>query len=108
MNGARVLLLGVTYKKNIADQRESPAQPIARKLAARGAVLSYHDPYVEAWTVDGVPVTRAARPDVEADLVILLQAHDDYDVPTLAAGARLFLDTRGVLAGQTSRTVEVL
>jgi UDP-N-acetyl-D-glucosamine dehydrogenase len=108
MNGSRVLLLGVTYKKNIADQRESPAQPIARKLLARGAVLSYHDPYVEPWTVDGVPVPRAASPDVEADLVILLQAHDDYDVPALAAGARLFLDTRGVLAGQTSRTVEVL
>jgi nucleotide sugar dehydrogenase len=108
MNGSRVLLLGVTYKKNIADQRESPAQPIARKLLARGAVLSYHDPYVETWTVDGVPVPRAASPDAEADLVILLQAHDDYDVPALAAGARLFLDTRGVLAGQTSRTVEVL
>ncbi|HEX3958578.1 MAG TPA: nucleotide sugar dehydrogenase, partial [Trebonia sp.] len=46
LNGARVLLLGVTYKKDIADQRESPARPIARKLLQRGAILSYHDPYV--------------------------------------------------------------
>ncbi len=46
VNGARVLLLGVTYKRDIADQRESPARPIARKLRARGAAVSYHDPYV--------------------------------------------------------------
>lgn len=108
MNGARVLLLGVTYKKDIADQRESPSRPIARKLLARGAVLSYHDPHVESWQVDGVAVPRADAPRTEADLTILLQAHAEYDVPALASAARLFLDTRGVLAGQTSRTVEVL
>jgi UDP-N-acetyl-D-glucosamine dehydrogenase len=108
MNGARVLLLGVTYKKNIADQRESPARPIARKLLARGAVLSYHDPHVSSWSVDDAPVPAAAGPGADADLVILLQAHDSYDVPALASKARLFLDTRGVLEGQTSRTIEVL
>ena len=46
VNGAKVLLLGVTYKRDIADQRESPARPLARKLLARGAQVSYHDPYV--------------------------------------------------------------
>ena len=45
-NGAHVLLLGVTYKKDVADQRESPVQVIGRKLRARRAVLTYHDPYV--------------------------------------------------------------
>ena len=69
LNGAKVLLLGVTYKKDIADQRESPARPIARKLLQRGAVLSYHDPFVDAWQVDGKDIRRAAvagragRPD---------------------------------------------
>ena len=63
LNGARVLLLGVTYKKDIADQRESPARPIARKLLQRGAVLSYHDPFVESWQVDGRDIPRAASPD---------------------------------------------
>ena len=43
VNGARVLLLGVTYKQDIADQRESPARPIARKLRGRGAAVAYHD-----------------------------------------------------------------
>ena len=60
LNGARVLLLGVTYKKDIADQRESPARPIARKLLQRGAVLSYHDPFVDGWQVDGKDIRRAA------------------------------------------------
>ena len=62
VNGARVLLLGVTYKQDIADQRESPARPIARKLRGRGAAVAYHDPYVPAWQVDGQDVPRACRP----------------------------------------------
>jgi UDP-N-acetyl-D-glucosamine dehydrogenase len=100
LNGANVLLLGVTYKQDIADQRESPAQPIARRLLARGAVLSYHDPHVPAWAIDGRPVRRAADLDtdiVTADVVILLQNHSEYDLPQLAASAKLFLDTRGKL-----------
>jgi len=100
VNGARVLLLGVTYKKDIADQRESPARPVARKLRARGAAVAYHDPHVPSWQVDGTEVPRAA--DLEAavaaaDLVILLQAHRDYDLRQIAATARLLLDTRGAL-----------
>jgi UDP-N-acetyl-D-glucosamine dehydrogenase len=100
VNGARVLLLGVTYKKDIADQRESPARPIARKLRARGAAVAYHDPYVPSWQVDGQDVPRAAdlpAAVAAADLVILLQAHQDYDLPGIAATARLLLDTRGAL-----------
>ena len=100
VNGARVLLLGVTYKRDIADQRESPARPIARKLRARGAAVAYHDPYVTEWQVDGEAVSRAA--DLQAavaaaDLVILLQAHRDYDLALIARTARLLLDTRGVV-----------
>ena len=100
LNGANVLLLGVTYKQDIADQRESPAQPIARRLLARGAVLSFHDPHVPAWAIDGRPVRRVTDLDtdiVTADVVILLQNHSEYDLPQLAASAKLFLDTRGKL-----------
>ncbi len=100
VNGAKVLLLGVTYKRDIADQRESPARPLARKLLNRGAELSYHDPYVPDWQVDGQSILRAD--DLEAalagaDLVILLQAHRAYDLAQLTRAARLLLDTRGVL-----------
>jgi len=95
MNGAKILLLGVTYKKDIADQRESPARPIARKLLQRGAVLSYHDPFVENWQVDGKDIARAADPVTDADLTILLQSHSTYDLPDIAARSRLLFDTRG-------------
>ncbi|HEY8473041.1 MAG TPA: nucleotide sugar dehydrogenase [Natronosporangium sp.] len=97
-NGASVLLLGVTYKPNIADQRESPAVPLARHLADLGASISYHDPYVKDWQVPGVAVTRVD--DLEAvvaaaDLVILVQNHRDYEPDRLARLARRFFDTRG-------------
>ena len=95
-----MLLLGVTYKKNIADQRESPARPIARKLRGRGAAVTYHDPYVPAWQVDGQEIPRASGLQAavtDADLVIVLQAHRDYDLEWIAASARLLLDTRGVV-----------
>jgi UDP-N-acetyl-D-glucosamine dehydrogenase len=100
VNGAAVLLLGVTYKRDIADQRESPARPLARKLLSRGAVVSYHDPYVPEWQVDGQSIPRAEDLDsalAKADLVILLQAHQSYDPAQLTRAARLLLDTRGVV-----------
>jgi UDP-N-acetyl-D-glucosamine dehydrogenase len=100
VNGAKVLLLGVTYKRDIADQRESPARPLARKLLSRGAQVSYHDPFVPAWQIDGHAIPRADDLDAAlaaADLVILLQAHHAYDPAQLTQGARLLLDTRGVI-----------
>ncbi|MGL5857337.1 MAG: nucleotide sugar dehydrogenase [Angustibacter sp.] len=103
INGASVLLLGVTYKPDIADQRESPAVPVARQLAALGAELSYHDPHVTDWRVDGLVdgkgVSRVDDLDAaiaSADLVVLLQHHCGYDVETLAGTSRRFFDTRGV------------
>ena len=99
MRGAQVLLLGVTYKKNIADQRESPAVPLAEHLRAGGANVSYHDPAVESWNLPGGDLDRV--PDLDravsdADLVILVQSHSAYDVEALAARAQQFFDTRGV------------
>jgi nucleotide sugar dehydrogenase len=109
VKGSSVLLLGVTYKPGIADQRESPARPVARLLADLGALVTYHDPRVAAWDLDGRSL--AAEPDLEgavkaADLVLVLQDHPEYDLPALAASAQLVLDTRGRLA--PGPTVEVL
>ena len=99
LRGSTVLLLGVTYKPNIADQRESPAVPLAKQLADRGAVVQYHDPHVTEWRALGDRATRvedAAAGVAEADLVILVQNHKEYDVDALAANAQCFFDTRGV------------
>jgi len=102
MNGARVLLLGVTYKKDVADQRESPVNVIGGKLRSRGADLAYHDPHVPRWSVGGAPVRAAHDLDTEvadADLTILLQDHAGYDLDQISRRARLILDTRGCIAG---------
>jgi nucleotide sugar dehydrogenase len=109
---ARVLLLGVTYKAGIADQRESPARPVARRLLRMGARVSFHDPYVTAWQVDEIAVP-AAGPDLAgalaaADLVILLTAHACYEPDMLAENAALLFDTRGALRETGSPAVEPL
>jgi nucleotide sugar dehydrogenase len=108
LNGARVLVLGVTYKRDVADQRESPARVVARRLRSRGAVVAYHDPYVPGWAIDGHPVRRAGdlyREVAEADLVVLLQDHSAYDLDRIARDANLVLDTRGRIAGPRVRAL---
>ncbi|MFI9759530.1 nucleotide sugar dehydrogenase [Streptomyces sp. NPDC051963] len=98
LHGTRVLLLGVTYKPDVADQREAPAVPVARLLREREAEIAFHDPFVPAWSVDGVAVPRVVdlMAGVRAhDLTILLQDHSAYDLPALADEARLLFDTRG-------------
>lgn len=98
MRGSNVLLLGVTYKPDIADQRESPAVPLAKQLRQMGADLSYHDPNVASWKVGDH--TLACVPDLDAalaqaDLAILVQNHHSYDPDALAGAANRFFDTKG-------------
>jgi nucleotide sugar dehydrogenase len=99
LRGSRVLLLGVTYKPDIADQRESPAVHVGRRLIDLGAVVEFHDPLIERWDALGHRVRSVA--DLEAavesaDLTVLLQQHRSYAVDDLARRSRRFLDTRGV------------
>ncbi|MEU0392829.1 nucleotide sugar dehydrogenase [Streptomyces sp. NPDC006208] len=96
--GARVLLLGITYKPDLADLEASPAYEIARRLMNLGAAVSYHDPYVPHWRVGELPVPRADslyEAAAGADLTVLLQHHRTYDLQGLAVKAQLLLDTRG-------------
>jgi UDP-N-acetyl-D-glucosamine dehydrogenase len=102
LNGARVLLLGVTYKPNIADQRESPALEVGERLLDLGAELEYHDPLVEEWAVPAKRVANVERAVATADLTILLQNHDAYDLDKLETEARLMFDTRGQTRGASA------
>jgi UDP-N-acetyl-D-mannosaminuronate dehydrogenase len=105
VQGSSVLLLGVTYKPNIADQRESPAVPLARQLLGLGAVLSYHDPHVTTWSAAPAEVSPVSGLDEAisaADLVILLQNHREYDADALATRAQLFFDTCGATTVEES------
>jgi UDP-N-acetyl-D-glucosamine dehydrogenase len=104
INGAKVLLAGVTYKANISDQRESPAVPLAKHLLAWGADLSFHDPFVARWTArPGDEDELASAADnlysaaAESDVVVLVQAHREFDLERLTDSSRRLLDTRGVV-----------
>ncbi|MEU2335231.1 nucleotide sugar dehydrogenase [Streptomyces sp. NPDC013172] len=96
--GARVLLLGVTYKADLADQQDTPAREIAIRLMELGASVSYHDPHIASWNVLNRPVPRADslyEAAADADLTILVQQHRTYDLQGLSVKAQLLLDTRG-------------
>ncbi|MBC6458188.1 nucleotide sugar dehydrogenase, partial [Actinomadura sp. HBU206391] len=112
LKNANILILGVTYKPNIADQRESPARPVARRLQRLGANLTYHDPYVASWDVDGVEIPNGGTDLVKAlrgaDLAIVLADHSVYEADTLREHAQLLFDTRGRTRGLPLENVELL
>ncbi|MFJ4853512.1 nucleotide sugar dehydrogenase [Streptomyces sp. NPDC088730] len=97
VRGAKVLLLGVTYKPDVADIRHSPAEPLALELLGAGADVMFHDPYVTTFSARGrrVPAGRDLVADLAAaDLTIVVQRHRMYDKGLLAR-ARLVLDPCG-------------
>jgi UDP-N-acetyl-D-glucosamine dehydrogenase len=96
---AKVLVMGVAYKKDVADWRESPAVAVISKLLADGVDITYHDPYVPEITVDGrvfrsIPLDKAAFST--ADLVIITTDHSQIDYVEAIDKAVAVLDTRGV------------
>ena len=102
VRGSKVLILGVTYKADITDQRESPAVDVARAPLALGASIKFHDPFVAEWVVDGAIIERVEHLGTglaETDVAVLLQAHRLFDREILGASATPVLDTRGVLSG---------
>ncbi|MFN8035802.1 MAG: nucleotide sugar dehydrogenase [Acidimicrobiia bacterium] len=95
LNGSRVLLLGLSYKRNTGDARESPALNVAQLLLAAGADVRAADPHVD----DGLDLAvRRVELDADelrgADAVVVLTDHDDFDLDAVAAHAPLVLDTR--------------
>ena len=100
MRGSKVLVLGVAYKKDIDDMRESPALDIIRLLEQQGAQVSYHDPHVTSFSENGhdfhsVPLTEAAV--AEADCVLVVTDHTAIDFPMVQRKARLVVDTRNAM-----------
>ena len=98
MHGAPVAAARRHLQADIADQRESPAIPLAQLLEELGAELAFYDPFIDRWqlngrTIERVDDLRAALRD--ADLVIHLQPHPDYDETVLADIRTTVLDTRG-------------
>ena len=102
LRNSRVLLLGVTYKADIGDVRESPAADIAKALIELGARVSYIDPLVDSWAIDGAEVRKTTDLKEglrEAHVAVLLQAHSSFDHEEISGSGTWTLDTRGVLSG---------
>jgi UDP-N-acetyl-D-glucosamine dehydrogenase len=96
VKGARIALLGVSYKPGVGDTRESPALKIVSLLTELGANVSYHDPHVPALSDYGLASTPLDDVVADADLVLVVTAHPSVDYDVVARRARLMLDLRGV------------
>jgi UDP-N-acetyl-D-glucosamine dehydrogenase len=104
VNGSRVLVLGVAYKKDIDDMRESPALDVIRLLEERGATVVYHDPHVPAFREDGHERVSVPFSDDElsrADAVVIITDHSVIDYQKVVDLAALVVDTRNATAGLT-------
>ncbi len=100
VKGSRVLVLGVAYKKDIDDVRESPSLDIIALLKEKGADIRYHDPHVPAFSYDGLSLHSESNLDAalaEADCVVIVTDHSSYDWAHIAKRAALLVDTRHVL-----------
>jgi len=105
VRGSRVLVLGVAYKKDIDDIRESPAVDIIRLLEKRGATVTYHDPHVAVLREDGMEFTSVAlTPETlaAADCVVVVTDHSAVDYELVARHAALVVDTRHVIRRTTT------
>src|SRR5437879_5829005 len=97
VRGSRILVLGVAYKPNVADTRDSPALEIIDTLLAKGARMAFHDPHVSRLSVGGAWLDSLdwGAVDLRAwDVVLILTAHAAYDWPAIVAAAPLVIDTR--------------
>ncbi len=97
VNGARVLILGVAYKPNVADMRESPAFDVIRLLREKGADIVYHDPYVPEIDLDGSILKSADLTDAvleSADIAVIVTDHGSVDYERVVQKAGRIFDTR--------------
>ena len=102
VNGSRILVLGVAYKKDIDDMRESPALDVISLLEEQGAVVAYHDPHVPTFREDGHERTSVPLTDEElssADAVVIVTDHSSIDYQRVVNLAALLVDTRNATAG---------
>ena len=106
LKGSHVHVMGVAYKRNIEDVRESPALDLLLLLEQRGAQVSYSDPHVPSLRLDGQ--TLQAEPQAiaaAADCVVIVTDHAAFDYAALVSEAKLIVDTRNALKGFDSAKI---
>ena len=109
LKGSTVHVLGVAYKRDIDDVRESPALDIIHLLGKRGAKVTYSDPFVELLRADGAVPEMASVDPVEgsaaADCVVIVTDHRKFDYAKIVECAKLIVDTRNALKGNASEKI---
>lgn len=115
VNNSKILILGLSYKKNVADMRESPSLPIALKLQNFGAILDFHDPYVSEFSPVAAhgfydlklnhSITLNKEAILKYDAVLILTDHKDVDYKLVQENAKIIVDTRGVYKNNRSDNV---
>ena len=111
VKGSKVLLVGVAYKKNVSDTRESPAYDVADLLHEAGAIISYTDPFVPTWNTDWAEyrskkITPATLKG--CDCAVILTDHDEFEMDKLVRHAPLIVDTRNATRGLSQKKVTLL
>ena len=102
VKGSRILGIGVAFKAGVEDLRESPSLAVLERLARRGAIVSYHDPFVPEVVIGDGPLRSSPLDEAtlaEQDCVVVLTAHEALDVPAVIRAAPLVFDTRGITSG---------
>ncbi|MBW2388868.1 MAG: nucleotide sugar dehydrogenase [Deltaproteobacteria bacterium] len=110
INGAKILILGVAYKSNVGDMRESPALDVISLLAAKGGEVSFSDPHVSSIEVDGVTYDDVGTADetlAAADLVVILTDHQAFDYKSIVTNAQRIFDTRNATKEVTTHREKI-
>jgi len=111
LKGSRILLIGLAYKKDVNDTRDSPAFDVAEELYRRGAIVEYHDPWVERAALNGrvarsIPLTRATL--AQSDCLVILADHSNVDYDGILRHAPLIVDTRNHYRHLRRKTAKIL
>ena len=111
LNGSNILVIGIAYKPNIDDLRESPALDIIHLLEQKGARVGYHDPFIKSFKNDEVRMESVSDLDSAvkaADCVVIVTNHSAYDYQKMLADAQLIVDTRNALGLQGQKNDKVV
>jgi UDP-N-acetyl-D-glucosamine dehydrogenase len=111
LNGSKILILGVSYKPNINDMRESPALDIIHLLREKGAIVAYNDPYVPEIEIEGVQMFSEKELSTfleKADLVAIITNHEKFDYKLILEKSQLIFDTRNAMKSIAKNDLKVI
>ena len=111
LKGSKVLVLGVSYKPNINDMRESPALDIIHLLREKGAIVAYNDPHVPEIEIDGEPMTSEKELSSmleKADIVAIITNHDKFDYKMILEKSQLIFDARNAMKNVSANDMKVI